>query len=303
MAKQNLNNVELKWYQKLRVKYKMTIRRQDTYEERVAFKISRLNVIIYTGVFAILLIILTSLLIAYTSLKEYIPGQTEIETRKKLYTLQQKTDSIETELQRKELYLDNIRNVLNGGEVPSWNQGEQEDSIDYNEIKLDRSKEDSILRAQFEQQQSYDLLGFNPATGKPQRAQDEVRLPINFFKPVSGFVTNKFNTETNHFGVDIVPDEDKTVKAVLDGTVLFSEWTVETGNVIVLQHSQNMITVYKHNTNLLKEQGAMVESGDPIAISGESGELSSGPHLHFELWMNGRPVDPEKYILFKRLYE
>lgn len=303
MAKQNLNNEELKWYQKLRVKYKLTIRRQDTYEERVAFQISRLNVIIYTGVFAILLIILTSLFIAYTPLKEYIPGQTELETRKKLYTLQQKTDSIETELHRKELYLDNIRNVLNGGEVPSWDQGEQEDSIDYNEIELDRSKEDSILRAQFEQQQSYDLMGFNPVTGIPQRAPDDIRLPVNFFKPVSGFVSNKFSAETNHFGVDILPDEDKTVKAVLGGTVLFAEWTVETGNVIVLQHGQNMISVYKHNANLLKEQGAMVESGDPIAISGESGELSSGPHLHFELWMNGRPVDPEKYILFKRLYE
>ncbi|HKK10981.1 MAG TPA: M23 family metallopeptidase [Bacteroidales bacterium] len=298
MAKQNLNNEELKWYQKLRVKYKLTIRRQDTYEERVAFQISRLYVIIFTGVFAILLIVLTSLLIAYTPLKEYIPGQTELETRKKLYVLQQKTDSIEKELFRKDLFLNNLQRILNGGEIPEWDQGEREDSIDYKQIELRRSHEDSVLREQFEKRRAYDLNGYNPVSGNPNLTVRDVSLPVNFFKPVSGYVTNKFNAETNHFGVDIVPDEDKTVKAVHQGTVLFSEWTVSTGNVIIIQHSQNLITVYKHNATLLKNQGEFVESGDPVAISGESGELSTGPHLHFELWMNGTPVDPEKYILF-----
>lgn len=298
MGKQNQNTEDLKWYQKLRVKYKLTIRRQDTYEERVAFQISRLNVIIFTGVFAIFLIILTSLFIAYTPLKEYIPGQTALETRQRLYALQQKTDSIEIALHRKDLYLNNVRNILSGGEMPEQGHQVQADSVNYSEIELKRSREDSLLRQHFEQEAEYDLAGFRTMPSQTFGDARSSLMPVSFFKPVSGYVTNKFDASAAHFGVDIVPDNDKTVKAALAGTVIFSGWTVETGNVISIQHDQNLISVYKHNASLLKDQGSYVEVGEPIAISGESGELSSGPHLHFELWMNGSPIDPEKYILF-----
>lgn len=298
MGKQNQSTEDLRWYQKLRVKYKLTIRRQDTYEERIAFQISRMNVIIFTGVFAIILILVTSLFIAYTPLKEYIPGQTELETRQQLYTLQQRTDSIETALYHKDLYLSNVRNILSGGEMADKEQALQADSVDYNEIELKYSREDSLLREHFEQRGDYELSGFQP-TAMPSYASDYSQaVPMSFFKPISGYVTNRFDASINHFGLDIVPDNDKTVKATLSGTVVFSGWTVETGNVISIQHTQNLISVYKHNASLLKEQGSHVEVGEPIAISGESGELSSGPHLHFELWMNGTPIDPEKYILF-----
>lgn len=291
------NTEDLKWYQKLRIKYKLTIRRQDTYEERVAFQISRMNVIIYTGTFAVLMIALTSLLIAYTPLKEYIPGQTEHETREELYALKVKTDSIERALNQKELYLNSLRKVLSGGVIPEEAPVAEKDTKDYESIELERSAEDSLLRRQFEDKNEYQLMNYSPSGGEQYKQQSNI-LMENFFRPVSGYLTNSFDASKGHFGVDIVPDADKTVKATLPGTVIFSGWTVETGYVITVQHRNNLVSSYKHNASLLNSQGQKVEAGEPIAISGESGELSSGPHLHFELWFNGSPVDPEKYVLF-----
>ncbi|MFW5974710.1 MAG: M23 family metallopeptidase [Bacteroidota bacterium] len=294
----NKDNIEnLKWFQKLYVKYKLTIRRQDTYEERVAFQVTRMNVIVYTGAFAVLVIVLTSLFIAYTPLKEYIPGQTEHETREELYELKTRTDSIERVLNQKELYLISIKKVLSGGVIPEEAPIAQNDTKDYHKIELDYSREDSILRQQFENRDEYQLMDYSQANGEQYSSEGDI-LMENFFKPVSGYLTNSFDAGKGHFGVDIVPDGDNTVKATLPGTVIFSGWTVETGYVITIQHGKNLISAYKHNASLLKSQGEKVDAGDPIAISGESGELSSGPHLHFELWFNGSPADPEEYIMF-----
>ncbi|MGM0565641.1 MAG: M23 family metallopeptidase [Bacteroidota bacterium] len=297
MATNTSNTEDLKWFQKLRIKYKLTIRRQDTYEERIAFQVSRLNVIIYTGTFAVLVIALTSLLIAYTPLKEYIPGQTEHETREELYALKVKTDSIERALNQKEMYLNSLRKVLSGGVIPEEAPVAQNDTKDYESIELNHSPEDSLLRKQFEEQNEYQLTN-HTQSGRDQYLKESDMLSENFFRPVSGYLINAFNASKGHFGVDIVPDGDNTVKATQSGTVIFSGWTVETGYVITIQHSNNLVSSYKHNASLLKSQGEKLEAGDPIAISGESGELSSGPHLHFELWFNGSPVDPEKYVLF-----
>ncbi len=291
------NTEDLKWFQKLRIKYKLTIRRQDTYEERVAFQVSRLHVITYTGTFAVLVIVLTSLLIAYTPLKEYIPGQTEHETREELYALKVRTDSIERALNQKELYLSSLRKVLSGGTIPEEAPVAQSDTKDYQSIELNHSPEDSLLRKQFENRDEYRLMNYAQANGEQYMGESNM-LMENFFKPVSGYLTNAFDAGKGHFGVDIVPDGDNTVKATLPGTVIFSGWTVETGYVITIQHNKNLVSSYKHNASLLKSQGEKLDAGDPIAISGESGELSSGPHLHFELWFNGSPVDPEEYILF-----
>lgn len=295
----NNNDESLKWYQKLRIKYKLVIRRQDTYEERVALQLSRMNVIIFTGAFAILLIILTSLLIAYTPLKEYIPGQTEMETRRELYELQKKTDSLEMAFQQKSAYLENIRTVLNGGthpENPDLKQKNRKDSIDYRKIELKHSQADSMLRQELESKSNYDLQAYSSRTiTQPTEAS---MLFNNFFKPLSGIVTNRFKPAEGHYGIDVVADSSEAIKATLEGTVIFSDWTTETGYVIALQHNRNFISVYKHNSVLLKEQGEHVKASEVIAIVGESGELTTGPHLHFELWYSGRPVNPENYILF-----
>lgn len=300
MAKtENNNGDSISWFQKLKIKYKLVIRRQDTYEERVALQISRMNVIIFTGAFAILLIILTSLLIAYTPLKEYIPGQTEMETRRELYELQKKTDSLEMAFQQKSKYLENIRTILSGGthpDNPEIIQESKKDSVDYQKIELEHSQADSMLRKRLESQSSYDLQAYGSRT--INQPSETSMLFNNFFKPLSGIVTNRFKPSEGHFGIDVVADSSEAIKATLEGTVIFSDWTAETGYVIALQHHRNFISVYKHNSVLLKEQGEHVKASEVIAIVGESGELTTGPHLHFELWYRGRPVNPENYILF-----
>lgn len=295
MANSNGNNGQpLKWHQKLKVKYKLVLRRQDTYQERVSLQISRMNVIIYAGSFAILMVILTSLLIAYTPLKEYIPGQSEMETRRELYELRKKTDSLERAFHQKEMYLENIRTVLNGGEHPQTTEVKRNDSVDYEDIELTHSREDSLLRQKFETSGDYNL----GTTGGVADPSSSSRGFSNFFTPLDGIITDRFKPSEEHYGVDLVAESEQSIKATLDGTVIFSDWTTETGYVLALQHHQSFISVYKHNAVLLKEQGARVKAGEPIAIVGESGELTTGPHLHFELWHRGRPVDPENYILF-----
>jgi len=296
MANTNTGNGEtLKWYQKLKIKYKLIIRRQDTYEERVSLQLSRMNVIIYAGAFAILMIVLTSLLIAYTPLKEYIPGQTEMETRRRLYELQKKTDSLERAFEQKSMFIENIRTVLRGGTHPDNPEVVRQDSVDYQQIELKRSQADSALREKIEKQKGeYSLTGYQ---SEPVPTGSSM-LFNNFFTPLSGIVTNRFKPSDGHYGIDIVADSDEAIKAVLEGSVILSNWTSETGHVIALQHHGNYISVYKHNSVLLKEQGEHVRAGEAISIVGESGELSTGPHLHFELWYKGRPVNPENYILF-----
>jgi murein DD-endopeptidase MepM/ murein hydrolase activator NlpD len=121
---------------------------------------------------------------------------------------------------------------------------------------------------------------------------------VLFFVPLKGVITNEFNISQGHFGVDIVSRQNEAIKAVLDGTVILSNWTIETGFTIAIQHQENIISVYKHNSALLKKVGEFVKAGDPIAIVGQTGELTSGPHLHFELWYDGNPVNPKEYITF-----
>ena len=295
MANSNGNNGQpLKWHQKLKIKYKLVLRRQDTYQERVSLQISRMNVIIYAGSFAILMVILTSLLIAYTPLKEYIPGQSEMETRRQLYELRKKTDSLERAFHQKEMYLENIRTVLNGGEHPQTTEVKRNDSVDYENIELTHSREDSLLRQKFEAGGDYNL-GTIGGVADPSSSS---RLFNNFFTPLDGIITDRFKPSKEHYGVDLVAESEQSIKATLGGTVIFADWTTETGYVLAVQHHKSFISVYKHNAVLLKEQGEQVKAGEAIAIVGESGELTTGPHLHFELWHRGRPVDPEDYILF-----
>ncbi|MCD4747067.1 MAG: M23 family metallopeptidase [Bacteroidales bacterium] len=284
-----------KWYYKLRDKYRLVIMNEETYEEKLSFRLSRLNVFIVLGTIAILLIVLTIYLIAFTTLREYIPGYTDITLQKKVYDLQLKTDSIENDLRQKNLYINNIKNIIEGREIIDQIPDTPEPNINYKNITINKSYEDSVFRVEFEEQNNYDLY-YNE--NEELFAQSSLLSTYNFFIPLKGLITNEFNLTVKHYGVDIVAKRNEAVKATLDGTVIFSDWTVETGNVICIQHQRNFISVYKHNASLLKKAGSIVKAGEPIAIVGESGELSTGPHLHFELWYNGTPVNPQDYMAF-----
>lgn len=283
-----------KWYNKLRDKYRLVIMNDITFEERLSFRLTRLNVLILLSFISVLLIGLTILLIAFTPLREYIPGYTDVTLNQRVYDLQSKADSMDDAFRQREIYIQNIKSIMEGKPVQDTLLTIDSIGTRYDSIKMERSIEDSILRAELEQQSRYDLY----YEGQNILYENNSKHNITFFKPVDGIVTNDFSLAENHLGIDIVAKQNETVKACLDGTVIFSDWTVETGHVIAIQHQRNYISVYKHNSAVFKKAGAYVKAGDPIAIIGESGELSTGPHLHFEIWYNGSPVNPLNYLTY-----
>lgn len=275
---------------KLRNKYRLVILNDDTFEEKLSFKLSRLNVFVVSGLSVILLIAGTTLLIAFTPLREYLPGYSSTALKRDAIRLAQVTDSLENQLNYNSLFLQNIQGVINGQEPLDLSDDQVVDSLNQSRINLGISKDDSLLRKMVEEEEQFNI----PVEGRRRLNLES----LNFFIPIKGLVTQDFNPEEEHLGIDIVAKENEVIKATQDGRVIFAEWTAETGYVMIIQHAEKFISVYKHNSALLKAQGQDVSSGEPIAIIGNSGELSSGPHLHFELWYNGYAVDPQEYISF-----
>lgn len=279
-----------KFFTKLRNKYRLVILNDDTFEEKLSFKLSRLNVFVVSGLTGIFLIAGTTLLIAFTPLREYIPGYSSTKLKRDAIRLAQVTDSIESQLSFNNRYLQNIQGIINGKQPLDLNDSLVIDSLDQAQVNLGISTEDSALRKLVEEEERFNVPVENVAKTN--------REGLNFFTPIKGLVTNAFDLKEEHLGIDIVAKENEVIKCAQDGIVIFAEWTAETGYVMIIQHAEKFISVYKHNSALLKSQGEEVNSGEPIAIIGNSGELSSGPHLHFELWYNGYAVDPQEYILF-----
>jgi len=284
MAKDN------KLKKKLTHDYRLVISSEDNWEQKFSIKLNRLNVFIAIGTISIFLIVGTITLIAFTPLKEYIPGYDPTKLRIESQQLIFKTDSLEKIINDNQLYIDNLSSILSGKiDADSIKKINTKDDLssENNEIDFAISKEDSIFRTEVEREDR-----FNVADNNKNR---------NFIliSPISGNITETYNAETKHFAIDIAAEEGTPVKAVADGTVIFSEWTSTTGNVIIIEHENQLISVYKHNALSTKEQGDFVESGEVIASSGSTGELSSGPHLHFELWYKGYPVDPSDFINFE----
>jgi len=272
--------------EKLLDKYRLVIVNDNTFEEKISFNLSRLSVFVFVGFSAIALVVLTTLLIAYTPLREYIPGYSSTALNKKATVLEKKTDSLKVVLTRQEKQINSVRKVLLGDFLSL--EGEQVvDSISGQKFEsVPTSEADSVLRAEVSREDKYNLL-------KNEAIKDFV-----FFPPVKGKITEKYNVEEKHFAVDIVVAEGTPVKSVADGTVIFAEWTAETGYVIIIEHANNLLSVYKHNASLNKNQGDLVQSGEVIAFSGAEGSLSTGPHLHFELWSDGYALDPTQFIAF-----
>nr|WP_156133174.1 M23 family metallopeptidase [Lacinutrix sp. Hel_I_90] len=284
-------NKSKKISKKLLHKYRLVILNEDTFEERLALKLTRLNVFILLGISSIILVGFTVLLIAFTSLREYIPGYSSTALKKQALELNYKTDSLQQILTNNDRYYASIKKVLKG-EVSSVeiNRDSIIDaaSIDLNEIDLNPIKEDSILRAMVDKEDKYSLF-------------DSARSKINFvlFPPVNGEISEAYNVKEKHYAVDIIVAKNTPIKATADGTVIFSEWTAQTGFVILIEHSHGLISVYKHNASLTKAQGDLVKAGEVIATAGNTGELTTGTHLHFELWSDGYPVNPTNFIDFK----
>ncbi len=289
MAKKTKKRKAIK--KKLLHKYRLVILNESTFEEKISFKLSRLNVFVSGSLFIIGLIAFTTLLIAFTSLREYIPGYSSTKLKRQATELTYRTDSLVNSLNYTNKYLDNIRKVLRGD---IENNEINRDSL-FEQFKLDPSsidlhpiKEDSMLRAEVALEDKYNLF---------ERNSDKSNWVL--FPPLSGTLSNTFDRDKKHFAVDVVAPKDSPIKAVANGIVIFSEWTAETGYVIILEHKDGLLSVYKHNGSLSKVQGDIVRAGEVIAFVGNTGEFTTGPHLHFELWDNGNPVNPLDFIDFK----
>jgi murein DD-endopeptidase MepM/ murein hydrolase activator NlpD len=280
-----------KYIHKLKSKYRLSIYNDQSFEEVWFMRLSRLNVISVVGGTAILLVAIVTVLIAFTPIREFIPGYPDGTTRRYIVQNALKADSLERELQQWKIYLGNLHTILRG-ESPNNLESLPDTSVRYKEINFTRSVEDSILRMQIEEEELFNLSILEVKTGSEKLSS------LHFFPPVKGVVTNSFNVQQNHFGVDVVAPPNEVVVAIADGTVILSSWTLETGYVLQIQHEGSLLSVYKHNSKLLKLTGTKVRAGEAIAIIGNSGELTTGPHLHFELWHNGTPINPEQYIVF-----
>jgi len=284
------------FWQKIRDKYRLSVYNTTTYEEVFKINLSRLNVFVIIGSIVILTALIVTTTIAYTPLKEFIPGFPDGKISQQLVINQIKLDSIEGKLQLKEQYLNNLKIILSGGEPNNYvkdSSTSTSTTVSTADLSFKKSKEDSILRTQIESEDKYTL---NTINNKPNISSIN---NIDFFPPLKGLVMSKYTPDKNHYAVDIVSKENSPIIAVLAGSVVFVGYTKETGNTIYIQHKNNILSVYKHVKNTLVKQGEYVKKGTAIATIGNTGIITSGPHLHFELWNNGIPVNPENFINFE----
>ena len=277
-----------KYWSKLFHKYRFVIMKDSSFEEKLSVKLTRINVIAFVATLVFLCFFSTMLLIAYTPLSEYVPGKSSIEVQKSLIELNIKSDSLEAILVNRSIYLENINKIINGEELVTP-ENYAEITNTQIPISFEKSKEDSLFRVKVEAEDKSSIY----KKDKPNNT-----TTLMFFTPLTGLISDGYNNKTKHFGIDLVAKEKSRISSVLEGTVIISHWAYETGYVIGVQHKNDYLSFYKHNSVLLKSVGDYVNAGDHIAIIGNSGELSSGPHLHFELWHKGIPVNPENYISF-----
>lgn len=278
---------------KWRDRFRFAIFNDTSFEEVWRIRLSRSNALLAAAMLFLLIIGINTSLIAFTNLREFIPGYPDVAMRRDILMNAILLDSLERELDIRDKYFRDLNDVISGRQ-PIGQVARRDSTRDYSNIVFKRSAEDSILRSKVEQEERYSLAS---ETAAPARGTS--LASIHFFPPVKGIVSSNFDLRTRHYATDIVTQPKAVVSSTLDGTVIMTGWTMETGFVMMIQHSNNIVSVYKHNARLLKEMGDRVWAGEAISIVGDSGELyTSGPHLHFELWHNGVPLDPAQYIFF-----
>jgi len=277
----------------LKNKFRFVILNDETFEEKFALSLTRRNVWIFIATVSFTLIFITAAAIIYTPLKYFIPGFGDYNYRGQILQLQFKTDSLAETIQAREMWLQNLMDVAAGNIDTTKPAAKQPGEIDKSQIKLTELNDaDKELRKEMEEEESFAL-----SSSAGNAMADEVKL-MHPIAPVDGYVTDEYNAAKEHYGIDIATQQDAPVKAVLNGKVISANYTFETGYVIAVQHSNDLVTFYKHNSKLLKKAGDTVKAGDVIAFAGNSGEHSTGPHLHFELWYQGKSLNPKDYIVF-----
>ena len=287
--KQKKKNTKSFWH-RIRFKYKLLFFNESTLEEVWSFRLSQLSAFISLFLFAFFLIAFTALIIIKTPIRNYLPGYPDVEIRKEIVENALRADSLERMIEIQSLYLNNVAGILSG--TIALDSIQKIDSLaqtnaDY-DIPVTKTEEDFVKS--FEEEEKYNLTVLQANTAPTDG--------VFFYKPVNGVVSSHYETDIRHFGVDLVAAPKESVLSTLDGTVVFTGFDPNYGNVIQVQHKNGFLSIYKHNELLLKEAGDHVVAGEAIALVGNTGKLSTGPHLHFELWYKGNPVNPEDYIAF-----
>ncbi|NDI98534.1 M23 family metallopeptidase [Flavobacterium sp. LaA7.5] len=289
MAKKRLKRQVIK--KKLFNKSRLVILDEDNFEEKFSLKLNLMNVFVVITIVSIIMITLTTYIIAFTPLREYIPGYASTQLKREATLNAIKTDSLLEELESNQAYIASIKKVLTGDlELTKLSR----DSIYVPEqketphIDVNPTEAETKLIEQVALEDKYNLF----EGAKP-------RVSLVLFSPAKGHITEPYSSKNKHFAVDIALAKDTPIKSIAAGTVLFADWTPTNGNVIIVRHNDGIISVYKHAASLTKEQGDLVRSGEVIALAGSTGNQSTGVHLHFELWKDGYPINPTQYIDFE----
>lgn len=287
-----------KWRENLKHTYRLVVMQDETFEEVGSYKLNMLNLYLVLSTVLVVVAVLVFALLAFTPLKKYIPGQLRADNSKEVNALKVEVDSLTQALADWDLLFTAQKNRM----MDRVDDGQGTTSLPpipdsvLNQQDIEQSAVDQQLRAEVELEEIGEILREGP-TRNP--FENKTRLEQLFFvAPVTGEISANFMPSKDHYGVDVLAPKNTAVKSALDGYVFLSDWTLETGNTIGIQHGNNIITFYKHNSALLKSVGSFVKAGEAIAIIGNTGTLSDGPHLHFELWYNGIAVNPQDYISF-----
>ena len=277
------------FWRNIKFKYKLTVINENTLEEVIGIHVSKLNGFSVLLAACTVIFLLAAIIIVFTPLRNYLPGYMNSEVRSQVVTNALKADSLVEALERQNRYIMNIQDIFSGKVAIDSVQTLDSLTAAREDTLMERTKREEEFRRQYEENEKYNLTTVT--------SQPDVNGLI-LYRPTRGMVSDHFNAEKKHFGTDIAANPNESVLATMDGTVILSTYTAETGYLIGVQHNQDLISIYKHCGSLLKKEGERVKGGEAIALVGNSGTLSTGPHLHFELWYKGHPINPEKYIVF-----
>ena len=267
--------------------YRLAVVEENSYQEKFALSLSKRNIFLISFSVAFIIILITTLLIFYTPIKEYIPGYDTTKLRIQAIQNLEKLDSIINSLEKNKQFIQAFSRTINGEEFANQYEGFKIKEVDITDLEVNINIEDSILRKIVEVEDRFNIIEKEGALIAP-----------NLISPASGIISEGFDFSDGHYGIDIVLKERTPIKAVYDGIVLFAEWTLNYGYTVVVFHKNELISTYKHNESTSVETGDFVQTGEVIALSGNTGEFTSGPHLHFELWDLQGPINPEDLIKF-----
>jgi len=279
-----LRNKVIKWF---RYRLQIIFRNKRDFKDISLYEFSNISLLIYVFIFLSVIFII-SFYLSTTILSQWFdPRYAENKANEELIKLSNSIDSLIIESEIKDQYIENIMIILSGGENQFLENQSEEDKLELQDLTRDYSAIDSFFRQEFESN-----LSFSEIIRSTDAEQN-----ILLMSPVSsGVILSTYDPSKEHFGIDFVCKKEEPIKSVFEGTVLMSSWTKDSGYVISIVHPNNLISVYKHNSKVFVEPGQIVKTGEVISIIGDTGELSSGPHLHFELWLNGKSVNPSEFI-------